>query len=138
MLVGHARLILGDIYASWEQEDLASALSYFTEDFSFAVHSAPDAHSLIGSGQGRDDFGGRLEAFARKFRVEDFKLEHVARKGIWMQSKAHFRYRHRGSGMEVDGVMRHIWLFIGDEIAHFELFHDSRRMRAFYELAAAE
>jgi hypothetical protein len=40
--------------------------------------------------------------------------------------------------MEVDGIMRHIWLFIGDEIAHFELFHDSRRMRAFYEMAAVE
>ena len=138
MLENHARLILGDIYASWEQEDLPSALSYFTRDFSFAVHSTPDARSLIGAGQGRDDFGGRLETFARKFHVEDFKLVHVARKGVWMQSKAQFRYRHRGSGMEVDGIMRHIWLFIGDEIAHFELFHDSRRMRAFYEMAAVE
>ena len=68
----------------------------------------------------------------RHKRIKEF------RKGVWMQSRAQFRYRHRDSGMEVDGIMRHIWLFIGDEIAHFELFHDSRRMRAFYEMAAVE
>jgi hypothetical protein len=39
--------------------------------------------------------------------------------------------------MEVDGAMRHKWRFVGDEIAHFELFHDSERMRAFYKMAAA-
>ena len=33
--------------------------------------------------------------------------------------------------------MRHKWRFVGDEIAHFELFHDSPRMHAFYNLAAA-
>ncbi len=138
MLERHARLILGDVYASWEQGDLPSTVSYFTEDVGFAVHSAPDAASLIGAGRGRDDFGDRLETFVRKFQVEEFKLLHVAQKGFWLQSKAHFRYRHRDSGLEVDGLMRHRWLFVGDQIAHFELFHDSPRMRAFYKMAAAE
>ena len=46
-------------------------------------------------------------------------------------------YRHRATRLDVDGQMRHKWLFIGDEIAGFELFHDARRMRAFYDLAQA-
>src|SRR3954452_3586225 len=99
MLEHHARLILGDVYASWEQGDLPSTVSYFTEGVEFAVHSAPDAASLIGAGRGRDDFGDRLETFVRKFQVEEFKLLHVAQKGFWLQSKAHFRYRHRDSGL---------------------------------------
>ena len=53
-----------------------------------------------------------------------------------MQSRAQYRYRHRTGGMEVDGTMRHLWRFVGDEIAHFELFHDAPRMRAFYAMTA--
>jgi ketosteroid isomerase-like protein len=137
MLENDARLILSDVYASWENGDLLATLSYFAMSVVFAVHSTPDSTSLIGAGLGRDDFGGRLQMFLRKFEVEDFKLQQVAAKGLWVQSRAHFRYRHRASGMEVDGTMRHKWLFVGDEITHFELFHDSPRMRAFYKMAAA-
>ena len=36
----------------------------------------------------------------------------------------------------LDGTMRHLWRFVGDEIAHFELFHDAPRMRAFYAMTA--
>lgn len=138
MLERNARLILNDVYASWEQGDLLTTLSYFAMNVVFAVHSTPDSASLIGAGLGRDDFGGRLEKFLRKFEVEDFKLQQVTAKGLWLQSRVLFRYRHRASGMEVDGTMRHMWRFVGDEIAHFELFHDSPRMRAFYAMTAPD
>ena len=136
MLARHARLILGDAYASWEGGDVLRTLSYFTDDVVFAVHSSPDAASLVGGGLGREDFGDRLEMFLREFAVEDFRLQQVTAKGLWVQSRVLYRYRHRASGMEVDGTMRHKWRFVGDEIAHFELFHDSPRMHAFYNLAA--
>ena len=137
MLVHHARLILGDAYASWEGGDILGALSYVTADLEFAVHASSDAGSLVGTGSGRDEFGRRLESFLRQFEVKAFALQQVSVKGLWVQSRASFRYRHRASGMEVDGAMRHKWRFVGDEIAHFELFHDSERMRAFYKMAAA-
>jgi ketosteroid isomerase-like protein len=137
MQASDARLILDDVYASWKGGDLPATLSYFTENLVFAVHSTPNTASLVGDGMGRDDFGSRLEMFLRKFEVEEFKLQHpVTTNGVWMQSKVAFRYRHRASGWDVDGTMRHKWLFVGDEIAHFELFHDSPRMHAFYEMAA--
>jgi ketosteroid isomerase-like protein len=138
MQASHARLILNDVYASWEGGDLLTTLSYFAVSVTFAVHSMPDAASLVGAGMGRNDFGERLEVFLRKFEVEDFKLQHpVTTNGIWLQSRVAFRYRHRATGWDVDGTMRHKWRFVGDEIAHFELFHDSPRMHAFYNLAAA-
>jgi len=134
---GDAHLILKDVYASWEDGDLLTTLSYFAIGAGFAVHGTPNGASLIGTGVGRDNFGDRLERFLSLFEVRDFKLKHVTARGLWLQSRAHFRYRHRASGMEVDGAMRHKWRFVGDEIAHFELFHDSPRMRAFYKMAAA-
>lgn len=138
MKVSDAHLILDDVYATWERGDLLTTLSYFATGVVFAVHSTSDGESLIGAGCGRDDFGHRLETFLHRFEVQDFKLQQVTARGQWLQSKAHFRYRHRATGMEVDGTMRHMWRFVGDEIAHFELFHDSPRMRAFYALAALQ
>jgi ketosteroid isomerase-like protein len=133
-----AGFILGDVYASWEEGDLLSTLSYFARGVTFAVHSTPDGASLIGAGFGRDYFGDRLEMFLRRFEVQEFKLLQVTARDVWVQSRALFRYRHRATGMEVDGSMRHVWRFDGDEIAYFELFHDSPRMRAFYAMTALE
>jgi len=133
-----AGLILEDVYASWEEGDLLSTLSYFAKGVTFAVHSTPDGASLIGAGFGRDYFGDRLEMFLRRFEVQQFKLQQVTAVGVCVQSRAFFKYRHRVSGMEVDGTMRHVWRFAGDEIADFELFHDSPRMRAFYAMTVLE
>jgi len=136
MLQHHARLILRDVYASWEEGDLWSTLSYFAPGATFAVHATPQGASLIGAGTGRDDLGNRLDMFLRAFEVREFKLLQVVSKGLGTQSRAYFRYRHRNGSMEVDGTMRHLWKFSGDAIAHFELFHDSPCMRAFYAMAA--
>jgi hypothetical protein len=138
MLEHHARLILRDLYASWEGGDLFGTLSYFAPSTVFAVHAIPEGASLIGAGAGLDDLGNRLEKFLLRVDVREFKLLQVVTKGAWTQSRAFFRYRHRNGSMEVDGTMRHLWKFIGDEVAHFELFHDSQCMRAFYAMAALE
>jgi ketosteroid isomerase-like protein len=136
MLEHDAQLILRDVYASWEDGDIPTTLSYFADSVIFAVHSTPEGESLVGAGLGRDNFGGRLDLFQRAYEVVDFKLLHVTTRGLWVQSRALYRYRHRTGGMEVDGTMRHLWRFVGDEIAHFELFHDAPRMRAFYAMTA--
>ena len=138
MLEHHAQLILGDVYSSWQAGDLLGTLSYFAPNAIFTVHATPQAASLIGAGRGRDELGGRLEMFLGHIEVREFKLLQVVSKGFWTQSRAYFRYRQLNGSMEVDGTMRHLWKFIGDEIAHFELFHDSQCMRAFYAMAALE
>jgi ketosteroid isomerase-like protein len=135
MLARHASLILGDVYACWERGALDATLSYCMPDMAFAVHASQDAPSFVGSGVGRDAFGQRLEEFARQFAVEAFRLHLLRTEGIMLVSTVAFRYRHRATRLDVDGHMRHKWLFVGDEIAGFELFHDARRMRAFYDLA---
>jgi hypothetical protein len=117
MLAHHARLILADVYATWERGDLDTTLSYCTSH--------------------RDALAFQLERFARQFAVEEFRLQLLRTEGILLVSTVAFRYRHRATRLDVDGQMRHKWLFIGDEIAGFELFHDARRMRAFYDLAQA-
>jgi ketosteroid isomerase-like protein len=134
---GHARLILNDVYASWEGGDLLTTLSFFAVSVVFAAHSSPKAASLIGVGMGRDEFGHRLEMLLRKYQVEQFKLQQVTSNGIWVNSRVAFRYRHRASGLPFDNTMRHRWLFVGDEIAEFDLYYDAPLMHAFHEMAEA-
>ena len=138
MNAGNACLILGDLYKSWERGDLRGTLSYFVANVVFAVHSADNGTSLVGKGIGRSLLSDRLEECLGHFEVRKFKLGPVSVKGVWVQSRAAFLYRDRTTGMEIDGTMRHRWRFVGDEVAHFELFYDSPRMRAFYDLAAVE
>src|SRR5262245_9475277 len=138
MLERHARLILSDLYAAWEGGDLFGTLSYFAPSTVFAVHATPEGASLIGAGTGLDVLANRLDMFLDRVEVREFKLLQVVSKGFCTQSRAYFRYRHRNGSMEVDGTMRHLWKFFGDQIAHFELFHDAQCMRAFYAMAALE
>src|SRR5262249_23980242 len=127
MLDHHARLILGDRYTSWEAGYLLNALSYFAASALFAVHAPPDGASLIGAGYGRDDLGNRLEMFLRQFEVREFRLLRVVSKGLWTQSRAYFRYRHRNGSMEGDGTIRPLWPFIAANIPPSHLFHHSPR-----------
>lgn len=136
MLAGDACLILGDLYKAWERGDIATTLSYFASNVVFAVHSADNGTSLIGKGVGRTRFAKGLHECLSRFEVRKFELGPVSVRGVWVQSRAGFVYRDRTTSTEIDGTMRHLWRFVGDEIAHFELFYDSPRMRAFYDLAA--
>jgi ketosteroid isomerase-like protein len=137
MQASHARLILDDLYASWEGGDLLATLSYFAMSLVFIVHSSPNAPSLIGVGFGRDRFAQRLELFLDQYEVEEFRRVGFRADGDGFCSSVAYRYLHRGSGLDVEGRMRHTWRFIDDEITHFELFTDAPRLRAFYNLTAA-
>jgi hypothetical protein len=129
--------MLNDVYASWEGGDLPTTLSFFAVSLVFAVHSAPSTKSLIGVGMGRDNFGFRAEEFLRKYEVEEFRLQQATPRGIWVNSRVAFRYRHRANGWYVDSTMRHKWRFVGDEIAQLDLYYDAPLMHAFYEMADA-
>ena len=48
----------------------------------------------------------------------------------------YFHYRHKTTGLDYEGSMRHVWLIVGDQIVHFEEFHDMERVRAFFGLLA--
>ena len=47
-----------------------------------------------------------------------------------------FHYRHKETGLEYEGRMRHVWRVEGDKIVHFEEFHDAERVRTFFRLLA--
>ena len=135
MSASNSRLVLGDACALWARGDLPGLLSHFVDDVVFSVHSRPHAASLVGEGLGKVLFARRLEALLDQVEVLAFDLQSVTTDGIWHRSRVRYLYRHHANRMVIDGTMSHRFGFIGDKIAHFELFHDTHRMRAFYDMA---
>ena len=137
MQASDARLVLGNACALWEAGDLPRLLSNFLDDVVFSAHARPQAPSMLGQGLGKVLFARRLEALLDQVEVLAFALQEqsVTRDGIWYWSRVTYRYRHHASRMIIEGSMRHKWGFVGKRIAHFELFHDADRMRAFYDVA---
>jgi hypothetical protein len=128
--------VIGEACAMWAQGRLKKLQSLFLEDAVFAVPSCPQAASFVGDGLGRALFGQRLEMLLEEIEVLTFDPISLSTDGIWHYNRVRYRYRHHASRLIIGGTMRQRFGLVGNRIAHFELFHDTRRMRAFYDFAA--
>jgi ketosteroid isomerase-like protein len=120
----------------WAAGDLPELLSHFRDDLVFWVHADPPEVSLVGKGMSKALFAERLQGLLDQFAVQEFKLRSIWHDGLWHHTSVAYRYRHHLSGHEIDDTMHHKWGFVGDKIAHFELFYDAAKMRAFLGMAA--
>lgn len=134
MTAGDARCIVYDACVSWAAADLDGLRSLLLPDLVFAVYSRPGAPSLVGEGRGRTLFLQRLGQLLEQVEVLQFHPICVTTDGFWHQARVRFLYRHRNNGIAIEGRMRLRFAFVGLQIAHFELFHDTHRMRAFYRM----
>jgi ketosteroid isomerase-like protein len=131
------RLVIEAAYASWAAGDLETTLACFARGVQFVVHSTPDAPSYVGQGCGRHLLAPRLALFLTDFDVVACDVRHIGeRKDGSLDYKVGYAYRHKRTGLAIDGSMRHKWRVLGDKIVSFDLFHDARRMAVYYEMIA--
>jgi len=112
------------------------SLRCFAPDVAFAVRAPRHAASFVGRGRGRDVLAHRLRAFLDSYEVLEFRLLHDAPRGRYLQCRIRYHYRHRRTGMRIDGTMRHVWRVVGGRVERFEIVHDAERMGAYFELTA--
>jgi hypothetical protein len=131
------RLIVETLYTSWEAGELTSMLRHVAEDVGFAVHPWHGA-SFIGSGSGSKLLLSRLRHFLAVYEVVDYHAPPpVALELGILDCRISYLYRHRRTGMTIDGNMRHIWRLSAGKIVRLDIIHDAKRMGAFFELAEA-
>jgi ketosteroid isomerase-like protein len=131
------RLIVEALYTSWEAGDLKSMLRHVAKDVEFAVHPWHRA-SYIGRGSGKPLLLARLQQFLAAYEVVDYHAPPpVALADGTLDCRVSYHYRHRRSGMTIDGNMRHVWRLSGGTIKALDVIHDAKRMGAFFELAEA-
>ena len=130
------RTLLEGAYAAWAARDLDATLACFAADVAFVIHLPAEVVAFAGEVRGRAELGKRLQAILDEFDFLFYTPVQIKAEGASYHSQVHFHYRHKATGLDYEGRMRHVWRIDGDQIVHFEEFHDTARVRAFFGLLA--
>jgi len=126
--------IIEALYASWSVKDLATVLDCFTDDAVFALHIPTDVAPFAGETKGKAALASRLQEILDGFVFLDYRPLLINEDGDTFHAQVRYHYRHKATGHEIEGTMRHIGCLQGDKVARLEEFHDTPRLRAFFEL----
>jgi ketosteroid isomerase-like protein len=129
-------MVLEAAYACWAARDLAGTLAMFSEDVVFAIHLPPDVVPFAGEVKGRDELALRLRPIIDEFDFLEYVPLQIVAQGESFHSRVRFHYRHKATGLDYGGRMRHVWRVEGDQIVRFEEYHDAERVRTFFRLLA--
>jgi ketosteroid isomerase-like protein len=132
---GIRKRIIEDACIAWEAGNGPAALTHFADDVVFSVNAPDEAASVVGEGHSKDELERRLGAYLTDIQVMYYEpIQITEREPDVLHCLARFLYRHRRNGLEIGGIMRHLWCFRGDKVVAFDIYYDALRMRAFYDL----
>ena len=137
MLYHGPEYILRECYAAWSRADYDAALSYCSDDVVFAMYLPKDVVPFGGEAHGLEEFRGCLKAILKDFEHVYYRPLNIVVSGQFGRAQIHFCFRHRATGRELDGVMRHEVMIKDNKIASMREYHDTERIRAFMQLTAA-
>jgi ketosteroid isomerase-like protein len=130
------RQVLEAMYASWAAKDLKAVLACCSDDIVFAIHVPPEVMPFAGETQGKAALAPRLQMILDDFDFLQFRPDFINDEGDTFHSQVHYHFRHKQTGHDIAGTMRHVWRVEGDKIVRLEEFHDTPRVRAFFDLLA--
>jgi len=135
----HKILRPGDVmetaYAFWEAGDLPAVMSFVHHRIAFAVHPFTES-SILGQGIGRLQFKRRLDMFLALCDVQKFHVTSLTVRGGEVDGRASFHYRHKLSGMEIEGSMRNVWQVADGKIVRLDLMTDTGLLGAFFGMGS--
>lgn len=131
-----ASILLEATYAAWAAKDLDGTLAAFADDVVFVIHLPPEVAPFVGEARGREELRPRLQSLIDDFDFLEYVPMRITAEGEHLHSRISFRFRHKATGLEYDGTMRHVWRVEGDKIVRFEEFHDAARVRTFFAMVA--
>ena len=123
-------------YAAWAARDLDGTLAAFADDVVFIIHLPEEVAPYVGETVGKDQLRPRLQSLIDDFDFLEYVPLQIVAEGEVLHSRVRFRYRHKTTGLEYDGTMRHEWRIAGGRIVRFEEFHDIGRVRTFFRMLA--
>lgn len=130
------RLVVEACYASWAAKDLEAVLACFSDDVVYTMHLPQELMPFAGETRGKDAMAPRLKMIIDGFDFLEYRPKFYSDDSSVFHSQVRYRYRHKKTGYEIEGTMRHIWHVDGDQVVQLEEFHDSPRLQAFFELLA--
>ncbi|HWB45990.1 MAG TPA: nuclear transport factor 2 family protein [Hyphomicrobiaceae bacterium] len=128
------RMVLEATYAAWASRDLEATLACFDPEVVFIIHLPPDVMPYVGEVHGRAQLARTLQMILDDFDFLEYRPLQISAEGEMFHSRVRLHYRHKATGLDYEGTMRHVWQVAGDLIVRFEEFHDAERLRTFFAL----
>jgi ketosteroid isomerase-like protein len=128
--------IIEALYASWAVKDLAAVLDCCSDDIVFALHIPTDVAPFAGETCGKSALVPRLKQILDAFDFLDYRPTLITENAGAFHAQIHYHYRHKATGHEIEGTMRHTGRLEGDKLTRLDEYHDTPRVRAFFELLA--
>jgi ketosteroid isomerase-like protein len=136
-MVSDAGTVLQGSWACWRARDKAATLAHFADDVVYAMY-IPQNTLPFGGGPtvGKLALSDRLQAVLDQFDTLTYAGTLGGVLGERARGLVRFHFRHRRTGEEIDGVMRHVATVRGGLIVAFEEYHDIERVKAFMRLVS--
>jgi ketosteroid isomerase-like protein len=130
------RLVLEAIYASWAAKDLDTVLACFSDDIVFTMHLSEEIAPFAGETRGKAAIVPRLKMIIDEYDFLKYRPLFIRDDSDALHAQIQYHYRHKRTGLEIEGTMRHVWQIEGDKITLLDEYHDSPRLHAFFEMLA--
>jgi ketosteroid isomerase-like protein len=131
---GRGEVVAASLEA-WARQDLEGALSYMDDDVVFTFNAGEGQLLLAGACRGKDEVRRRFQEILDLFDFQALVLESLRDDGETIRTSMLFYYRHKASGLNVEGRYRQVMRVEHGRIVRVEEFHDAAAVNAFLKLA---
>jgi hypothetical protein len=128
------RSVLEGLCASWAAEDFTAVRACIHRDAVYQHHLPAGAWPMHGIVRGKQDILRSLSVFLQDFDVIGYRPLRIVPDGDAWDLRVAFEYGHKRTGHALDGTARVKAVIDLDKVRLFEVIHDARRLRAFFEL----
>ena len=122
------------ILASWAAQDLDTVELGLHRDAVYKLYLPESAWPIAGVVRGRQKIITCLANFLQDFDVVEYKLLKVTSGEGQFSTQVKLHYGHRPTGLSYEATIRNMGRISGDKISYFEVYHDTAKLRAFYEM----
>ena len=132
---GRGEVVAASLEA-WARRDLEQSLSYMDDDVVFTFNAGEGQLLLAGASRGKDEVRRRLQEILDLFDFQALVLESLRDDGETVRTSMLFYYRHKASGLNVEGRYRQVVRVESGLIVRVDEYHDAAAVDAFLRLAA--
>ena len=121
-------------WLAWSREDLDASMACFTDDVVFAMYVPQHVLPFGGETTGKPAAADRGRMVFQQFHVAEYVAEITGASDQIVRGHIRYRFRHRATGEEIDGTLRHVLTARGNLFCRLEEYHDADKIAAFMRL----
>lgn len=130
--------LMEGLYASWAAKDLPAVLDCMSDDVEFAMHVPIEDLPFAGETRGKAEIVPRLQTIIDSFDFLEYRPLLIRETDDTFHAQILYHYRHKTTGRELEGTMRHTGRVEAGKLVRLDEFHDTQRVVAFFELVTQE